>query len=304
MSDAIHLERLQYRAGKNFEIPNLDLHVPSGSIYGFLGPNGSGKTTTIRLILGLLRPLSGRVTVLGLPMPDQHAHILGRVGYVPEQPHLDATLTVRELIDFQAAFYPRWDRSRAEELVASFELDGEHLFGGLSKGQKAKLMILLALAQCGDLLVLDEPTDGLDPVVRRDILSALLTYVSERGATIFISSHLVHELERVCDWVAVMDDGRLITEAPMEKLKRGTKRLVVMDAPAEIVDAPFRVLTRESANGAGAGENWVVGDWEPAMTSYFEGVGASVREVIDLDLEDGFVELLRSFRVRERGTRR
>ena len=304
MSDAIHLERLHYRAGKNFEIPNLDLHVPSGSIYGFLGPNGSGKTTTIRLILGLLRPLSGRVTVLGLPMPDQHAHILGRVGYVPEQPHLDATLTVRELIDFQAAFYPRWDRSRAEELVASFELDGEHLFGRLSKGQKAKLMILLALAQCGDLLVLDEPTDGLDPVVRRDILSALLTYVSERGATIFISSHLVHELERVCDWVAVMDDGRLITEAPMEKLKRGTKRLVVMDAPAEIVDAPFRVLTRESANGAGAGENWVVGDWEPAMTSYFEGVGASVREVIDLDLEDGFVELLRSFRVRERGTRR
>jgi ABC-2 type transport system ATP-binding protein len=224
MSDAIQIERLHYRAGKTFEIKQLDLHVPSGSIYGFLGPNGSGKTTTIRLILGLLRPLSGRITVLGLPMPDQHAQVLGRVGYVPEQPHLDATLTVRELIDFQAAFYTRWDRKRAEELVQQFELDGEHLFGRLSKGQKAKLMILLALAQCGDLLVLDEPTDGLDPVVRRDILSALLTYVSERGATIFISSHLVHELERVCDWVAVMDDGRLITEAPMEKLKHGTKR--------------------------------------------------------------------------------
>jgi len=295
MSDAIHLERLHYRAGKDFEIPNLDLHVPSGSIYGFLGPNGSGKTTTIRLILGLLRPLSGRVTVLGLPMPDRHAQILGRVGYVPEQPHLDATLTVRELIDFQAAFYPRWDRARADELVERFELDGEHLFGRLSKGQKAKLMILLALAQRGDLLVLDEPTDGLDPVVRRDILSALLTYVSEHGATIFISSHLVHELERVCDWVAVMDEGRLITEAPMEKLKHGTKRLVVTGAPAEIVNPPFRLLTRESANGGG-GENWVVGDWEPGMTSYFEGVGAAVRDVIDLDLEDGFVELLRSFR--------
>ena len=297
MNDAIHIERLQYRAGKNFEIKELELHVPSGSIYGFLGPNGSGKTTTIRLILGLLRPLSGRITILGLTMPDQYAHILGRVGYVPEQPHLDPTLTVRELIDFQAAFYPRWDRARAEDLVQRFELDGEHLFGRLSKGQKAKLMILLALSQCGDLLVLDEPTDGLDPVVRRDILSALVTYVSERGATIFISSHLVHELERVCDWIAVMDNGRLITEAPMEKLKHGTKRLVVMNAPAELVNPPFRVLTRESANGGGgAGENWVVGDWEPGMTSYFEGVGASVRDVIDLDLEDGFVELLRSFR--------
>jgi len=164
----------------------------------------------------------------------------------------------------------------------------------LSKGQKAKLMILLALAQCGELLVLDEPTDGLDPVVRRDILSALLTYVSERGATIFISSHLVHELERVCDWVAVMDNGRLITESPMEKLKHGTKRLVVTGAPRDLTNPAFRMLARETANGAG--ESWVVGDWEPDMASYIEGLGASVRDVIDLDLEDGFVELLRSFR--------
>src|SRR5256712_9880017 len=254
------------------------------------------KTTTIRLILGLLRPVSGRVTVLGLPMPEQHARVLGRVGYVPEQPHLDTTLTVRELIDFQAAFYRRWDRARADELIQRFELDGEHLFGRLSKGQKAKLMILLALAQCGDLLVLDEPTDGLDPVVRRDILGALITYVSERGATIFISSHLVHELERVCDWIAVMDNGRLITEAPMEKLKHGTKRLVVMNAPAELVNPPFRVLTRESTNGGGAGENWVVGDWGPGLTSYFEGGGASVPEGVELDLGGGFVGLLRPFR--------
>lgn len=294
MSNAIDIEGLHYRVGKAFEIKQLDLHVPAGSIYGFLGPNGSGKTTTIRLILGLLRPLAGRITVLGDPMPEQHARILERIGYVPEQPHLDPTLTVRELIDFQAAFYSRWDHARARELLETFELDGGRLFGRLSKGQKAKLMILLALAQCGDLLVLDEPTDGLDPVVRRDILSALLTYVSERHATIFISSHLVHELERVCDWVAVMDDGRLITESPMEKLKHGTKRLVVAGAPAEVVNAPFRVLTRQSSNGVG--ETWVVGGWEPAMTSYFDGVGASVREVIDLDLEDGFVELLRSFR--------
>lgn len=294
MTYAIELERLHYRAGKAFEIPALDLHVPGGSIYGFLGPNGSGKTTTIRLILGLLQPLSGRISVLGSPMPQQYARILRRVGYVPEQPHLDATMTVRELIEFQSAFYPRWDRARANELVQQFELDEGRLFGRLSKGQKAKLMILLALAQCGELLVLDEPTDGLDPVVRRDILSALLTYVSERGATIFISSHLVHELERVCDWIAVMDNGRLITESPLDKLKNGTKRLVVIGAPAEIGNPPFQLLVRESSNGAG--EQWVVRNWEPAMAGYLESLGASIRDVIDLDLEDGFVELLRGFR--------
>src|SRR5438876_9212170 len=301
MSHAIHLEHLQYRAGKHFEIPNLDLHVPSGSIYGFLGPNGSGKTTTIRLILGLLQPFSGRITVLGDSMPQQYARILRRVGYVPEQPHLDATMTVRELIAFQSAFYPGWDRARASELVQQFELDQAQLFGRLSKGQKAKLMILLALAQCGALLVLDEPTDGLDPVVRRDILSALLTYVSERGATSFISSHLVHELERVCDWIAVMDNGRLITESPMEKLKHGTKRLVVTGAPAELGNPPFQLLTREPSNRAG--ERRVVGNWEPDMTTYVESLGASIRDVIDLDLEEGFVELLRGFRAKERAVR-
>jgi len=294
MTHAIEIERLHYRAGKAFAIQDLTLHVPSGSIYGFLGPNGSGKTTTIRLILGLLRALSGRITVLGDRMPDDHPRILERVGYVPEQPHLDPTLTVAELIRFQSAFYRRWDAQRAALLTKEFQLDEQRLFGRLSKGQKAKLMILLALAQRGDLLVLDEPTDGLDPVVRRDILAALITYVSESGATIFISSHLVHELERVCDWVAVMDEGRLVTELPLEKIKNGTKRLVIADAPAVINDAPFRILARESSNGSG--ETWVVSNWEPTMTSFFERIGASVRDVVDLDLEDGFVELLRSFR--------
>jgi ABC-2 type transport system ATP-binding protein len=295
MSHAIEIERLHYRAG-SFELRDVNLHVPTGSIYGFLGPNGSGKTTTMRLILGLLRPLAGRITVLGDRMPEDGPRILARVGYVPEQPHLDSTLTVREILTFQSAFYATWDWPCAEDLLGRFQLDEDTLFARLSKGQKAKLMILLALAQRGELLVLDEPTDGLDPVVRRDILTALLEYVSQRKATIFISSHLVHELERICDWVAVMDDGRVVTEVPMEKLKQGTKRLVVAGAPPpqSVGKTPFVVLSREPANGAT--ERWIVGKWEPDMTSFFEGVGASLLDVIDLDLEDGFVELLRSFR--------
>src|SRR5207247_11239325 len=124
--------------------------------------------------------------------------------------------------------------------------------------------------------------------------SALLTYVSERGATIFISSHLVHELERVCDWIAVMDNGRLITESPMDKLKHGTKRLVVTGAPAEIGDTPFQLLSRERSNGAG--EQWVVRNWEPAVAGYVECLGSSIRAVLDLCLEAGTVELLRSLR--------
>jgi ABC-2 type transport system ATP-binding protein len=294
MTNVIEIESVHYRPGKGFELNDLSIHVPAGSIYGFLGPNGSGKTTTIRLVLGLLRAQRGRITVLGDEMPGEAPKILGRVGYVPEQPHLDPTLTVGEILRFQAAFYPAWDWTRAEQLLRQFELDGARLFGRLSKGQKAKVMILLALAQQGDLLVLDEPTDGLDPVVRRDILAALIEYVSQRGAAVFISSHLVHEIERICDWIAVMDDGRLITEVPMEQLKNGTKRLRVAGAPAALGPTPFALFAREPATAAA--ETWVVGEWKPDMAAFFPGIGASLQDVIDLDLEDGFVELLRSFR--------
>src|SRR5207253_1481399 len=111
MTNAIEIRQLHYRAGRAFELKQLDLNVPSGAIYGFLGPNGSGKTTTIRLVLGLLRRLAGRITVLGDAMPDAAPRVLAHVGYVPEQPHLDPTLTVRETLRFQAAFYPNWGAS-------------------------------------------------------------------------------------------------------------------------------------------------------------------------------------------------
>jgi ABC-2 type transport system ATP-binding protein len=297
MSYAVDIRDLHYRAG-SFEIRDFALHVPAGSLYGFLGPNGSGKTTTIRLMLGLLRKLAGAVTVLGLEVPRALPRILARTGYVPEQPHLYPTLTVDEAMRFHAAFYPAWDWTWARELLAQFGLTRDRRLGQLSKGEMGKLEMLLALAQRPELLVLDEPTDGLDPVVRRDVLAALLDYVSQQHATVFISSHLVHELERICDWVGVMDRGRLVAELPMQSFKSGIKRLRVANAPALAGNTPFVVLARETA-GAGAGnggETWIVRGWQSPMTEYFEGVGASLREVIDLDLEEGFVELLRTFR--------
>jgi ABC-2 type transport system ATP-binding protein len=294
MSNAIEIRGLHYRAGKSFEIPNLDLTVPAGAIYGFLGPNGSGKTTTIRLILGLLRARAGAIQVLGHPMPQRAPAVLARVGFVPEQPHLDPTLTVREQLRFHAAFYPTWDAAWAEQLLRTFALDADRPFGKLSKGQKGKVMMLLALAQRPELMVLDEPTDGLDPVVRRDMLAALIDYVAQHGASVFISSHLVHELERMCDWIGVMDNGRLVSEMPMERFKNGIKRLLVTAAPADAASAPFAVLARDK-NGA-ASETWLVRGWEPDMRAWFDDAGASLQTVVDLDLEDGFVELLRTFR--------
>ena len=294
MSHAVEVRDILYRAGKSFEIRDLSLNVPTGSVYGFLGPNGSGKTTTIRLLLGLLRPIRGRITVLGGEVPKDAPRVLARTGYVPESPHLYPMLTVEQLIRVHASFYPQWDSAWSLELQRTFRLDGGTRFSSLSKGEKGKLMMLLALAQRPELLVLDEPTDGLDPVVRRDVLSALLDYVSQQNATVFISSHLIHELERICDWVGVMDRGHLVAELPMQSFKSGIKRLRVSNPPPRLGDTPFVILSREP--GTGAAETWVVRGWQPPMTQYFEGVGAGLKEVVDLDLEEGFVELLNTFR--------
>jgi ABC-2 type transport system ATP-binding protein len=298
MSNAVEIRDLLYRAGKTFEIRDLAINVPTGSVYGFLGPNGSGKTTTIRLMLGLLRAARGHITVLGGDVPRESPRVLARTGYVPEAPHLYPMLTVDQLIRLHASFYPRWDAVWADELLRTFRLNHDSRFASLSKGEKGKLMMLLALSQRPELLVLDEPTDGLDPVVRRDVLSALLDYVSQQNATVFISSHLVHELERICDWVGVMDRGRLVAELPMQSFKNGIKRLRVANPPSLVGDTPFVVLSREP--GAGAAETWIVRGWQAPMTQYFDGVGASLREVVDLDLEEGFVELLNTFRLPQR----
>ena len=292
----IALRSVHYRAGKHFALESLDMTVPTGSIYGFLGPNGAGKTTTMRLILGLLAPHGGTIEVLGHPMPRDARIALAKVGVVPERPHVYPTLTVGEAMRLHAAFHRGWDSARAEKLRAQFELLPHQLVGSLSKGQTGKLMMLLALSQTPDLLVLDEPTDGLDPVVRQEVLEALAEFVATKRATVLVSSHLVHEQERICDWVGVMDHGRLIAELPMKDFRNGIKRLRV-DARAAAsanATAPFLTVARRPL-GDGA-EEWLVRNWEPSMHSWFTAAGVPLREVIDLDLEQAFVSLLRAAR--------
>jgi len=294
MTDAIKIRNLGYRAGKEFAIRDLAMTVPEGAVYGFLGPNGSGKTTTIRLMLGMLPKNDGDITVLGHAIPESAHKALAMVGYVPERLHLYQTLTVEESINYHAAFYSRWDKAEAERLRKQFALRDSTLVGRLSKGEAGKLMMLLALASRPDLLVLDEPTDGLDPVVRRDVLSALVEFVERKGATVFISSHLVHEQERICDWVGVMDGGRLVAELPMSTFRAGIKRLRVGGRMPLVDGAPFVILARDQAGARE--EHWVVRGWQPEMSGWFDADGTELRDVMDLDLEESFVELLRTNR--------
>ena len=296
MTDAIRVRALSVRTGRDFALRGVDLTVAAGTVYGFLGPNGSGKTTTIKALMGMLPPDDGTIDVLGHRLPNDVVPALARIGYVPERLHLYPMLSVDETIRYHSAFFPRWDRGEAERLRRVFSLRGDALVRRMSKGETGKLMLLLALAVRPELLILDEPTDGLDPVVRRDVLAAVVDCVASTGATVFISSHLIHEQERICDWVGVLDDGRMVAELPMAEFRAGIKRLRVRGAPDISAPLPFRVLARRPL--IGHDEEWVVRDWRADMRSAFEGAAAEthLRAVEDLDLEESFVELLRAAR--------
>ena len=236
--------------------------------------------------------------MLGNESPGALPAALARTGVIPDRPHLHRYLTVSESMDLHRAFHSGWDARWAAELLEQFRLRPGQKVSRLSKGETAKLMVLQALCQKPDLLILDEPMDGLDPVVRRDVLAALLEYVSTRGATVLVSSHLVHELERFCDWIGVMDRGRLVVELPMSEFRSGNKRLQISTThPIDAVGAPFTLLTHE--RDGGSNESWVVRGWRPEMTDWFAQEGVLLHDVADLDLEDGFVELLRAFRTHD-----
>ena len=215
----IELSRLSRRYGGNEALHSVSLSLPAGGVYGLVGANGAGKTTLIKHILGLLRAQSGTVRVFGLDPVADPVGVLSRIGYLSEENDLPGWMRLHELIGYTRAFYPRWDDAYAEELRRRFELDPGAKIGSLSKGQKARAGLLVALAYRPELLVLDEPSSGLDPIVRRDILGAVMRTVADEGRTVLFSSHLLDEVEEVADHVTMIKSGRIVLSAPLEEIK-------------------------------------------------------------------------------------
>jgi len=232
---------LAKRFGKVNAVAGVDLDVPRGSAFGLLGTNGAGKTTTIRMLLGRLPPTAGEARVLGMNARTKDVAIRKRTGYVPEEHHFYDWMKVGELTRFVRTFYPSWDKKECRELLERFGLDESKKVKHLSKGMVAKLALALALAHRPELLVLDEPTSGLDPIVRRDFLTSMVRLIQEEGRTVFVSSHLISEIEGVVDRVAIMKSGRILLTAGVEELKERTKRvrLIFSDGvpEGEIADA-------------------------------------------------------------------
>ena len=215
----IAIDGLTRRFGSMTALDNVSLRVPRGSVFGLVGANGAGKTTLIKHVLGLLKAESGTVRVFGLDPVADPPGVLRRIGYLSEEHELPGWMRVWELMRYTRAFFAGWDEDYAQELRKRFELDPEAKVKHLSKGQRARAGLLVALAHHPELLVLDEPSSGLDPLVRRDILEAIIRAIAQEGRTVLFSSHLLHEVERVSDHVTMMHQGKIVFSAPLDDIK-------------------------------------------------------------------------------------
>ena len=229
MSAAIRVRQLRKLYGDKAAVDGLDLTVPRGSFFGFLGPNGAGKTTTIRMLMGLAVPTAGSIELLGRPMPERALEIKGRIGLVPDESLLFDRLTGPEFLEFVGRMY-KLDRAtareRARELLALFELDGagRKLIGEYSKGMRKRIAMSAALIHRPELFLMDEPFEGVDAVGARLMKELLLEQV-HRGATVFLTSHVLEVVERLCDQVAIINQGKLVLQGTMAELRSGTESL-------------------------------------------------------------------------------
>src|ERR1700727_1123065 len=205
----------------------VDLQVPVGSIFGFLGRNGAGKTTTIKTLIGLLRSDSRSASVFGIPVEDENrsVDIRRRIGFVTEDKELYPYMTVEQLIRFTRPFFPKWRDDLERSYLQMFELPPKRKITDLSKGMRSKLMLLLAISRGAELLILDEPTDGLDPAVTEDVLRELVAIAASSGTTMFFSSHQLSEVELIADHIGIVNQGKMIVAGSLDRKKARYQRL-------------------------------------------------------------------------------
>lgn len=222
-------------SGDVMAVSGFDLVVPRGTVYGLIGRNGAGKTTAIRMLMGLLRANHGRAELLGQSMwtaPLEHRE---RITYVSQDQQVHAWMTLRELCHYVSHFYTAWDQTYADRLAERFDLARDRMVGLMSGGQRRKVAILLALAARPEVLIMDEPAAGLDPIARRELVDELVDALAEgEDRTVLFSTHILADLERVADHVGIMDRGRIVTSSAIEDLQTSTKRVQIIFEDQEV----------------------------------------------------------------------
>jgi ABC-2 type transport system ATP-binding protein len=228
MNDAVIDLQAVYKSFRSSEVlRGVSLQVARGKTFAFLGRNAAGKTTTIRMLLGLLKRDDGAIRVLGIDPQKEPIELRRRVGYLAEDQTMYGWMRVDEIVRFVAPFYPTWDHELAAKYLRDFELPLRTRIKHLSKGQNVRLGLVLALAHRPELVILDDPALGLDPIMRKQFNRDLITHLQGEGRTVFYSSHLLYEVEPVADEVAILDQGRVLRQAETEVLRRDVKQIII-----------------------------------------------------------------------------
>lgn len=292
---AIELTGLTKRFGRTLAVDNMSLRIARGSTFGLIGPNGAGKSTTIKMLMGMLSPTAGEARVQEIDVFADPVAVKQRVGYVPETHHIYRWMRVGEVIGFCRSLYETWNDGTCREMLKLFALDPRKKVKHLSKGMLVKLSLLLAVSHDADVLVLDEPMSGLDPLVREEFLDGVLRTICEREQTVLFSSHMLDDVGRLADTVGILHNGSLLVHRDIHNLLATTKRI-----RATLGDnVRPRRLPADTIWQRVEGREWLVtvGDFSPEKVEQIRAENAVDHiDVIDIGLEDLFKDYIKGER--------
>ena len=266
-------------------LDGLNIHVPKGAVYGLVGPNGAGKSTVIRHLAGIYRQDSGQVLIDGQPVYE-NPEIKGRIAYIPDDIFYYTQATINDMMKFYRSVYPRFSPERFEKLAELFDLDRKQPMRKLSKGMQKQAAFWLAMSQCPEVVILDEPVDGLDPVMRRQVWSALLSDVAENGTTVLVSSHNLRELEDVCDHVGIMNHGRMLVERSLSELQDNIVKIQLAFADGGKLPEGLEILHSSST---GRLQQLILRGSAEELTAKISAAGPLFLDVVPLNLEEIFI---------------
>ena len=291
MTDAIVTRQLTKHYDGKRVVNGLNLNVPMGSVYGLLGRNGAGKSTTIKMLTGMIHADFGSATLLGEDVRKITPERRAKIAYIAENHPLYRWMTVRGTIRFAKPFYRHWNQHLVDQILDHFEIPGKRRLGSMSNGQRAQVSLAIALAPDPELLILDDPTLGLDTVVRRDFLESMIQIIHRSGRTILLSSHVLNDVDRVADRIGILVDGVLRVDCPTEHFKESIRRVMLSfdGPPPAIPDISGLVSSRTIHNQL----ELIVAGYGEQQQRVIEALSPTLIEVIELNLEDAFIEYTR-----------
>lgn len=275
----------------HFDLQDIELSLPEGQIMGLVGVNGAGKTTLLRILTGLVRPDRGQAEVLGHAMPGEQVAAKRDIGFASEDMRLYKGRSLRWHMDLIRSIYPRWDEAYAAELIKRFDLRPEQTVGGFSHGQRVKALLLLCLARHPRLLLLDEPTTGLDPVARAEVLEALSDVLRDEARSVLFSSHNTHDVEQLADTITFLHGGRIIASEDKESFLDNWRR-VVCQGDIDLEPADWPEVAASKRNGSVL--ELKVKRFDDQLAPRLQAKGLSVRSSHAMSLEDIFVTTVRA----------